>query len=400
MALSAVLTGSHSVAAQTGSSWISAIDAIRNKVAAQAFLWASYASDPIDNAHRSFREICVVDTLNPTSCILVNLAKKTALCIGIVGWISLAVFTSLPGVALRFLGRQLQTVPYFFEQGSSVGRVLPSDRSFSLLSWNICAIPGGLSISDGGVLHWRHRIDAVIAKIVEKNADVNCLYEVFDVQTAFYICDELKKRGYVDFCFNMEPKEIGISSGIFIASKYKIKDPQFTLFPQDALVGRTKLASKGVFQGNLESGGGIFASVFATHMQHSEEPEFPTDVEIAARKKQMHLIIDKVNQVRDRCVVVTGDWNLDDKEYNAASWRHLFQKGDAGIADKTWGGDGFCARLVGRRTSGPLNLDHTAVVRGSARSIVTSLVGTGFDHNDFKAAALSDHAGQLSTIAV
>lgn len=375
-----------------------ALDGMRNKIAGYLFQAASYASDPLCYVHQSFREICVVDSVNPHSSYFANLVRKVALFIGIVGWVSLAFVTSLPGVALRFLGKQLQKVPYLYEQTSPLGKVLPPDRSFSLLSWNVCGIPGGLSISDGGVLHWQHRIDAVVAKIVEKDADVNCLYEVFDTQMAFYISEALKKRGYTDFYFNMEPRGVGLSAGIFVASKYTIKNPQFTLFPQDSLVGRTKFASKGVFQVDLESRGAIFSSVFATHMQHSEEPEFPSAEEVAARKKQMQIIVDKVNRLRDRCVVVAGDWNLDDKEYAAASWRPLFQKGGPGIAEKTWGGDEFCAKLSGRRPSGPLNLDYTVLLRGTARSIMTSLVETGFDHTVFKREALSDHAGQFSQV--
>ncbi len=394
MNVSGVLASSRiAVSAQTYT-----LEGMRNKIAGYAFQAASYASDPLCYAHQSFREICVVDSVNPHSSFVTNLAKKVALFIGITGWISLAFFTSLPGVALRFLGKQLQTVPYLYEQTCKVSKVLPSDRSFSLLSWNICGIPGGLSISDGGVLNWKYRLDAIVAKIIEKDADVNCLYEVFDTQMAFYICEALKKRGYTDFYFNMHPREVGLSAGIFVASKYAVKNPQFTLFPQDSLVGRTKLAAKGVFQADLESQGAVFASVFATHLQHSEEPKFPSAEEISARSKQMQIIVDKINQVRDRCVAVAGDWNLDDREYAAAPWRPLFQKGDIGIIEKTWGGDEFCAKLAGRRPSSPLNLDYTVFLRGTARSIVTSLVKTGFDPTVFKKEALSDHAGQFSRI--
>lgn len=118
-----------------------------------------------------------------------------------------------------------------------------------------------------------------------------------------------------------------------------------------------------------------------------------------ARRHQMQILIDKVNAVRDRCIVVTGDLNLDDNEYQASPWHRQFQKGDD-FADKTWPGDEFCARLVGKRVSGPLNLDHTMFLNGTAHAIHTSLVPTGYDPTLFTESALSDHSGLLSKISL
>ncbi len=374
-------------------------DCIRDKLAIAAFQAASYLTEPACKAQEFYRRICVVDALNPKASVLTNLANKVTLCAGMIGWALLSVL-ALPGILLRALGVVLQRSPYIYEQGNTLGKVLPLDRTFSLLSWNICGIVGGYSITDGGVLPWSFRIDAIVDKILEKDADVNCLYEVFDVQTATCICEKLKQKGYTHFYYNMGAQHVGFSSGIFVASKYNIKNPEFTLFPQDSLVGRTKFAAKGVFEFDLESQGREFARVFATHFQHSEEPEFPTEEEVKARRAQMQIILDKVARVRDRCIVVAGDLNLDDAEYFSSSWHRRFQRGDAGLTERTWGGDAFCSNLVGRRPSGPLNLDYTLVARGTARAIHTALVRTGFDHTVFKADALSDHAGQLSQIAL
>jgi hypothetical protein len=115
----------------------------------------------------------------------------------------------------------------------------------------------------------------------------------------------------------------------------------------------------------------------------------------------MQIIVDKVNAVRDRCVVITGDLNLDDEEFRASSWRSRFQKGDDfGNTEKTWGGDAFCARMMGKRISGALNLDHTMVAKGTAGAMSTTLVHTGFDPVNFKKEALSDHAGLFTQITL
>lgn len=368
-------------------------------IAQGVFQVASYLTDPVCKAHEYYRRISVVNFLNPTSYEICNLIRKVTLCVGIVGWALLAMVTSLPGIGLRTLGSYLQNEPFIYVQGSKEPKILPPDCSFSLLSWNICCVGAGYSISDGGVLPWSFRIDEIVEQIIEKDADVNCLYETFDAKSAFYICDRLKQRGYNHFYFNIGPKAVGVSSGILIASKFKIYNPEFTPFPQDSLVGRTKNAAKGVFSFDLMSRGRSFARIYSTHLQHSEEPQFPTAIEIEARRKQMQIIVDKVNTVRDRCIVVTGDLNLDDEEYRNSSWQACFQKGDQyekGV--KTWGGDKFCARLVGKRVSGPLNLDHTMVLNGSARSIQTSLVKTGYDPAVFKEGVLSDHSGLFSKI--
>ncbi|MBX9922805.1 MAG: hypothetical protein K2Y01_01725 [Rhabdochlamydiaceae bacterium] len=173
------------------------------------------------------------------------------------------------------------------------------------------------------------------------------------------------------------------------------------------LIGRTKNSGKGAFAFNVESQG----KAFATHMQHSEEPQFPTIEEVNARKMQMDLILKKITETTNRCVILTGDLNLDDQEYKSSNWKHFFYKEDEykqkccfrkgnqfQIPQRTWGGDGFYADFRGKNILGPLNLDHTMLLKGSACSIHTSLVNTEFDCKKFKKEALSDHAGLFSQI--
>jgi len=51
-----------------------------------------------------------------------------------------------------------------------------------------------------------------------------------------------------------------------------------------------------------------------------------------------------------------------------------------------------------QRPSSPLNLDHTLLLAGTARSIHTTLVKTGFDGTTFRPEALSDHAGLFTRV--
>ena len=377
------------------------LEDLRNKAAVALFETASYLTDPVCKGHEFSRRISIVDALNPADHFLWNLARKITLFMGMIGWYSLAIVTTLPGIAMRELGARLQKNPFVYFHAEGPDKTLPEDRTFSLLSWNICGITSGHAITDAGVLPWTYRIDEIINKIIEKDADVNSLNEVYDIQIANYMIERLKQKGYHHFYFNMGPGGIRVPSGIFIASKYKINHPEFTQFPQDSLVGRTKHNSKGVFAFDLESKGENFARIFSTHLQHSVVSEFPTEEEVDSRKKQMEILIDKMDKVRDRCLVVTGDLNLGDEECNASSWRSRFQKVDSfGPSDKTWGGDEFCAKLMEIRPSCPLNLDHTMIAVGTGRLISTTLLKTGFDGKVMKKEALSDHAGLYSRIAV
>jgi endonuclease/exonuclease/phosphatase family metal-dependent hydrolase len=361
-----------------------------------AFQTASYLTDPACKSHEFFRRFQVVDHLNPGSYVVVNWVRKFFLGLGVVGFASLAAVTTLPAMLLRNLACRLQRVPFIYLEGGLKAKTV--GNAFTLFSWNICGVGAGYAISDGGVIPWPFRIEGIIKKIQEKNADVICLSEVMDIKTGLHIYEAIKKD-YCHFYLNIGPRTIGISSGLFIASKFAIKHPEFTPFPKEMLVGRTKNAEKGVFAFDVQSAGKAFARIFSTHLQHSEICSSPTQEEQCARKDEMKLIMDKINVVWDRAVVLTGDLNLDDKEYETSSWVSKFEKGASHI-EHTWGGDEFYAKLVQKEVSTALNLDHTAVLVSSASGIETTVVQVGYDPKSLTNEALSDHSGLYTTITL
>ncbi|MBS3904691.1 MAG: hypothetical protein KGZ39_05140 [Simkania sp.] len=377
------------------------VDRTTQWIVATFFQTASYLTDPICKSHEFFLRLYVIDALHPTATKISNLVRKCFLVTGLVGYASLAVLTTIPGIALRSFASCLQKEPFLYYKEGTPEKPLSSDRKFSLLSWNVCCVSGGYTISDGGVMPWSFRIDGIINKIIETNADVVCLYEVFDTHAAFYIREKLKTR-YPNMIINIGPQAMGVSSGILVASKYALKNPEFQLFPQDTLVGRTKHAAKGVFSFNLLNRGKSFANINATHLQHSEECNYPSSEEKASRRAQIRIIMENICRKNQKLpTVLTGDWNLDDVEYKSLSLHHILQKGDRYKDPKrTWPGDLFCANLMGKRSSTALNFDHTGIKRGTARAISTSLVETGYDPTQFKREALSDHLGPLSEITV
>jgi len=321
-------------------------------------------------------------------------AQKALLLFGIVFYGLVALITAGPGAGMRSLGAALQPNPWIHLQSKAPPKT-PTDH-FTHLCWNICCIGGGYPISDGGVTPWASRIEALAAKILETDADVNNLYELFDLAAAGHLYRRLSGV-YKYFYFGIGARGTGISSGLMVVSKFPIQNPIFTPFPKETLVGRTKKAEKGVFEYDIvASGRPPIAHIFTTHLQHSEEPAFPTEEEVAGRRAQMALIVAKVEAIKDRCVIVSGDLNLDPSEHGASSWKGRFAT--PYTEQSTWGGDAFCARLVGgKRLSRPLTLDYTLVSNnGFELSASTSLVRTGFDAERLTKGALSDHEGVLT----
>ncbi|MES2123008.1 MAG: endonuclease/exonuclease/phosphatase family protein [Chlamydiota bacterium] len=382
------------------------LDTLAMRAKVEVFRLASLLTDPVCKVHELFRRYCLVDRVTPQASLVERVCNKVAICAAATAYAFIAAFTTIPAVAIRAIASRLQKDPYIYLGDQSVAKNLPLDRQFTMLSWNVCLVKGGYTISDGGVSPAHTRIAAIAKKIIDTNADVTCLYEAYDVKDCMYLREQLKSQGYGHFYFNMGSKGVGPSSGIFVASKYSIANPEFTLFPKDTLVGRTKTAGKGVFSFDLESHGNSFARIHATHLQHSERSAFPTPEELNARKMEMDIIVDKVNHTQGKCSIVTGDLNLDDSEYYASDWAHRFSRGNCHFTEKTWGGDEFCALMTNKPISKPLNLDHTIVAidpqSPSRYSLDTRLIGTGYDPAVYKegALALSDHDGLLSVVGV
>ncbi|MDX8431706.1 MAG: endonuclease/exonuclease/phosphatase family protein [Candidatus Algichlamydia australiensis] len=365
-------------------------DNVKEKFSLLFFKIASCLTDPICKAHESFRLFTLEKGL---------LFKKSILALALISNTTLAFFTTLPGVALRSYAKTLLPTPYIHISNLPAEKNLPQSGKFSLLTWNICGIAGGYSISDGGVAPWRERIDAITDKILVQDADVNCILETFDSTCAFHLAEKLKRHGYAHIYYNIGPKAIGVSSGILVASKYRISNPEFTLFPEQTLVGRTKGANKGFFAFDLTSNGQTFTRIYTTHLQHSEEPEHPTPEEVQARAAQMDHILMKMAQDKGRNSILTGDLNLDDEEYGRSSWKNHFEQ-PLPLPKKTWGGDRYFAKFMGKKISNPLNLDYILVAKGEAKTLSTILVDTEFQPDSYSKHALSDHHGILSEIRV
>ena len=368
------------------------------KVKKTVFLVGSYLTEPFCKSHELYRRISIVEALHPKASKVANLGRKFFLLLCAFGFGVIGLLTTLPGIILRGVAASIEEKPFIEVKGKSAPKTLPEDRQLSLLSWNVCCVGAGYPITDGGVTPRKFRYKEIISKIVSTNADVNCLYEVFDVVTGEYFKKELEKKGYTHFYYNIGPRAIGVSSALFVASKYEIGDPEFTAFPKNTLVGRTKNSEKGVFAFSVLDNKNPVVRILSTHPQHSEEPDFPSDAEITGREKQMQIIKKIADKIIDMPIIITGDFNMDDPELNALNCFQDFDPGDLELDKKTWGGDSWCAQLVNKRESNGENLDH---ILGNRVNLVTKFAfDTGYDDKKFKINAISDHEPLLATFSV
>lgn len=335
-----------------------------NFTASLLFQIGSYLTDPICKAHEFYARASVERKIH-----FKIFYKITAIAL-----LALSLLTTIPGAFFRFVANRIERNSFICWQGKEAKK-LGLDKKITMTSWNICCMVAGFSIGEN-LMPWTFRIDRIIDDIVRKGSDVNCLYETFDTTAAFYIRDRLRKHGYNHFYFNIGSRAFGVSSGIMVVSKYKIEEPEFTVFPKKSLLGATKLSSKGVFGFTLTSENRPIARIHATHLQHSDVAQTPTQEEKNARRIQMELIAEKVQEYRSKCngvaSLVTGDLNLDDGEFAELGLHTRYDKGDI-IGPETFGGN------VSQKT-GPLNLDHTMALTGSVVSI-SSFVDDTNDYN-------------------
>lgn len=394
-------------------------------------LAASYLTDPVCKIREYSWQLAITKEMQPNASETELEKTKWLLHLGRIACGGTALVTTVPGVIIRSLSSYLQSEPYIHLKGTEPAKVLPKllqESSISVYSANRANQAAGYVFTDAGVTPWTHRIDAHVAEIKDQNADVVCLSELFDPSASFYLYEELKKLGYTDFYFNMGYKAIAPGSGLFVASKYAIQNPEFTAFPEATLQGRTKWACKGFFRFDIASQNDVIARIYTTHLQHSEEPEFPnrnpkiTDItqevikkaltedcqdDVIARAAQMHLIVQdmiKNSSSFTKPVVLVGDLNLDPEEKEKSLWNSHFGQGILHYhKKKTWGGDKFCVDLVNGKTgkkkvSGPLDLDYALVFKNGAATIETWLVDAKFDGTKFELDAVSDHSALKSVI--
>lgn len=370
--------------------------------------FASLLTDPPCLVREYAKRISIVHDLHTDSWWITNTARIVYLALRILGYAALSLLTALPGMGLRALANECDNNPYIYLRGEAEELQGLNNRKFTLAFKNYPGGAGGYSLTDAGVMPLLpDRIEAVCQEIFHVNADILCLCEIMDSDSGFELYRRLKGN-YSHFYFNMGPKALTVSSGLFVASKFRIVNPEFVPFPLAALVGRTSYAAKGFFGFDTVCNGRDLARIYVTHPQHSEIPEKPEQEEKDARKLSFETITAAAKSVKKDQgyrgpIVVTGDFNLDDKEYTELKLDSEYQHGDTfPLQTSTWGGDWYCAKKVCGKPDNQIStakrLDYTLALRGTIDHLrmTTRLIPSQFDSHRLKPEVTSDHEGLLT----
>jgi len=419
-----------------------------------AYKLASYLTDPLCKIREYTIRAQILEDLPPSPCIQYSLdpictyikqmqlvderwldiqtvSRFTERCFLLSSaaiFSAMTPFTALPAIALRFAASYLESDQFIHYKGLFQEKEL-KEKPLTHMLWNICGIKAGYDIEEGGQLPIRddllsfseQRLFRIAQKILEEDPDVLCLNEVFDVNDAIYLVDALQNQ-YAHFVIQCGTRSIGLNSGLFLATKFGVESISFKPFPKEMINGATKYAEKGFLSVKTHDSKGSICNFITTHLQHSDQPEFPTFEEVEARKKQLNFILQNIDS--DENAILAGDLNLDDDELVKANSDLYSQfKKTSDYKDflneekNTWLGDqwyveygnrDFSFSLLSARkdktrtVSQGVNLDHVlAKTRQDTTlnpEIQTILKSSGYRPEIISRDSLSDHMILLSEI--
>ncbi len=184
------------------------------------------------------------------------------------------------------------------------------DDSFTLLNFNVCFLPGHLPLLYGGVTPWHLRVEKVADRILQLDADIVCLQEVFEEQSADRLYELLKNK-YSHFYtqigakhFGFSKESAGLGSGLFVASKIPLDQPRYQAFEDSS-----DYMKRGFFHCKISKGGEEFAHIYTTHLEAFDQAPGPE-----YRKKQLQQIVQEMQKnhlsTSEHAVVLCGDLNI------------------------------------------------------------------------------------------
>jgi endonuclease/exonuclease/phosphatase family metal-dependent hydrolase len=288
-------------------------------------------------------------------------------------------------------------------QGTAEKKPAPDDGAFTAFAENICFIGGGYPLRKGGVLPWKQRIDELVRRIEENDSDVICLNEVYDANSAYKLYNKLKHR-YAHFYINIGSHYFGSKSGLFVASKYRVLDPNYVPFDPATLV-HYKLINKGFFSFKIANSESVpFGKIYTSHLQHSEDDTDPSAEEMHGRRLQLDALFADMQRDRDKSypTLLTGDLNIGGKEFEDSILSHHFEKATSRSPIRgTCRRDLAISRLWGKEAPADLteevDIDHTLVLKPKKADVSVTYV-PAYRLDEHPLLALSDHHGQMISV--
>lgn len=302
-----------------------------------------------------------------------------------------------------------EQLPYTYLQGDAPVQVV-SGNSFSVFSFNTCFVWDRLPMVWGGPLPWEFRMDEIVDKIKEENPDILCLQEVYDQKAAAQLYQKLRGQYRHFYCnigprtFGLSTASFGLSSGLFVASRYEIENPQFIAFGDNSPAGRTS----GFFDITVMGPKKPAGRVLTTHLHPFENQEGRD-----WREKQMKQIVsymqEKLQDRPDIPYLLCGDLNteLNNKEpAERLITQNFFNAYGQDTTEVTFENRTRCDYrnywwLLGRRlenfTTQPKSIDYALLLHSEKHFDLHSRVVSMSDPQKPED-VLSDHQALLSTL--
>ncbi len=111
--------------------------------------------------------------------MLIVLGGATSFYFAGIYVLAAAVVLSAGSKLCKKVGFALQKEGFTHLRGKALETSLAEGQA-TVLTWNVRGHGGGLHYAEGGVVHWKSRVDRIAEKIKEENPDILVLQEVYD----------------------------------------------------------------------------------------------------------------------------------------------------------------------------------------------------------------------------
>lgn len=183
-----------------------------------------------------------------------------------------------------------EKTPYLYLQGH--GYAKEKRESLRVLSLDTHFVPAQFPEFEGELmLPWEERVSPIVEKIKLADADVVCLQQVQAEDASYALYNALKGEYHYFYVaigpnvMGFSPKSLGISSGLFVASRYPLQNPRFTPF------SITGLPSKDGFFDFV-----IVHELGPVHIYHTHLESVPVPYFGQVRAMQMNQILDTMQE--------------------------------------------------------------------------------------------------------
>jgi exonuclease III len=236
---------------------------------------------------------------------------RLLLCLLLIWALPLGVI----GGAIRALAN-LCSHDYTFIKPDDVVHSENKVGEISIRTFNAAMMPEFICVANG-VRPTRDRIKELADTLLEKDDDIICLQEIFEIDATAYLSDKLKEK-YPYIVCNVDPRIFGIGSGLMIASKYPIVKADFWKHADRG--GMDMFANKGTLAVKIKPSVNQTLLVFTTHLnaEAGSNEQFP-EGEKSYRESQLEQLKVQVDQFIDQSTadsptiptaILTGEYNI------------------------------------------------------------------------------------------